>query len=72
MLAFTYSFQAQVQDIIQRLFMDIPNLKIGVLVHGDYCDESQFYLMKKVDFTNDLTSLCQFINEVDGTGERFF
>ena len=58
----------KVQDIIQRLFMDIPNMKIGVMAHGDYCDESVFYLMQKVDFTNDVGSLCQFVKDVEGTG----
>ena len=58
----------KIQDIIQRLFMDIPNMKIGVMAHGDYCDEKVFYLMQKVDFTNDVGSLCQFVKDVEGTG----
>ena len=60
--------KGKIQEIIQRLFMDIPNMKIGVMAHGDYCDEKVFYLMQKVDFTNDVDSLCQFVKDVEGTG----
>jgi hypothetical protein len=58
----------KVQEIIQRLFMDIPSMKICVMAHGDYCDEKVFYLLKKVDFTNDVGSLCQFVKDVGKTG----
>ena len=57
-----------VKTIIQRLFMDIPFLKIAVLAHGDYCDSDVFYLYKLVNFTNDVNALCTFVNDVEGTG----
>ena len=57
-----------VQEVIQRLFMDIPNLKISIIAHGDYCDERTYYLLKQVDFTNDVASLCQFVRDVEGSG----
>ena len=60
--------KAQIQDIIHRLFMDIPNLRIGIMAHGDYCDEKVYYLMQKMDFTNDVNTLCQFVKDVEGTG----
>lgn len=27
-----------VLDLVDTLFQDIPLLKIGIMVHGDYCD----------------------------------
>lgn len=58
----------QINDIINRLFMDIPNLKIGLIAHGDYCDEKVYYLTQKMDFTNDINSLCEMVRNVEGTG----
>lgn len=60
--------QAQVGHMIERLFMDIPNLKIAVIAHGDYCDAEHFYVTQKVDFTNELPTLAKFVKEVTGTG----
>ncbi|XP_013405111.1 uncharacterized protein LOC106169974 [Lingula anatina] len=58
-----------VQDMIQRLMSDIPNLKISVFAHGDYCDEGAYgYVTKYIDFTNDVGKLCHFVNDVEGTG----
>ncbi len=51
--------------IIQRLFADIPNLRIAVFAHGDYGD---VYVTKYVDFTNDVTKLCDFVKSVQSTG----
>ena len=57
-----------VQDLVQRLFMDIPNLKISIVAHGDYCDERTYYVLKHVDFTNDPTALCEFVRDVGPSG----
>ena len=60
--------RAQLRDIIQRLLGDVPHLQIAVIAHGDYCDASEFYMIKSVDFTNDVNVLTQFVNDVGGTG----
>ena len=57
----------QVQDIINRLFADIPGLRVAVFAHGDYCDHSN-YVTKFVDFTNDVNKLCHFVETVKSTG----
>ncbi|ELU17567.1 hypothetical protein CAPTEDRAFT_190098 [Capitella teleta] len=54
--------QAQVNQMIERLFMDIPDLKIAVIAHGDYCDEEHFYV------TQHLPTLASFVKDVGGTG----
>ena len=55
----------KVEDTIQRLFADIPNLRIAIFAHGDYGDT---YVTKHVDFTNDVGKLCSFVNKVGSTG----
>ena len=57
----------KVQEVINRLFADIPGLKISVFAHGDYCD-SHTYVTKYVDFTNDPKKLCHFVQTVKSTG----
>jgi hypothetical protein len=55
----------KIGDIIQRLFADIPNLKIAVFAHGDYGDT---YVTKHIDFTDDVKKLCDFVKRVGKTG----
>ena len=58
----------EINNIIHRLFMDIPNLKIGVIAHGDYCDASIFYLTQAMELTSDVEGLCEMVKNVEGTG----
>lgn len=60
--------KSRLSDMIQRLQADIPGIRIGVIAHGDYCDEEVFYLEKHIDFTQNVAELSQFVGEVEGTG----
>lgn len=60
--------KGRLSDMIQRLQADIPGIRIGVIAHGDYCDEEVFYLEKHIDFTQNVAELSQFVGEVEGTG----
>ncbi|XP_069133586.1 uncharacterized protein [Argopecten irradians] len=60
--------QGRLQDMIQRLQADIPGIRIGVIAHGDYCDEKVFYLTKQLDLCTDVVELCNFVKGVEGTG----
>ena len=55
--------KTKVEEIITRLFADIPGLRISVMAHGDYCDKST-YVTKFVDFTNDQKKLTDFVKKV--------
>lgn len=57
-----------VKAIVKRLFKDIKNIRVGIIAHGDYCDEKVYYLMKSVDFTTDQKKIIDFVNNVGGTG----
>lgn len=43
-------------------------MRIAVIAHGDYCDAST-YVTKIVDFTTDGKKLCNFVQNVQGTGK---
>ena len=56
-----------VSGLVKRLFKDIPNLRIGILAHGDYCDEKTSYITKMLDFTSDQKKICHFVETVQAT-----
>ena len=58
----------RLSDNIQRLQSDIPGIRLGVIAHGDYCDEEVFYLEKHIDFTQNVVDLCNFVGGIEGTG----
>lgn len=37
--------------LVDKLFDEIPGLRIGLVAHGDYCDKDK--LITKLDFTNE-------------------
>ena len=39
---------------IERLFKDIPNLRISVLAHGDYCDKNRTYVTTFLNLSNNM------------------
>lgn len=53
---------------VRRLFEAIPALHVGVLAHGDYCDQRSTYLLKKVDLTGDEGKVLDFIKNVGASG----
>lgn len=64
-----------VNDLTRRLFSTDPSIRLGIVAHGDYCDDLDsnrrahgFYLMKSCPLTNDPVVISRFINEVGPTG----
>jgi hypothetical protein len=55
-------------NTVNRLFTDIPNLRIGVIAHGDYCDAHNTYVTKILNLTADKGEIVSFINGVGQTG----
>lgn len=53
-------------DMVERLFAEIPNIRIGIIAHGDYCD-ADIYVTKILDITTDSDKICKFINNVEST-----
>lgn len=55
------------KEFVERIIKDIPNLRLSIVAHGDYCDEKTTYLMKYLDFTNDHQEIINFINNTGNT-----
>lgn len=53
---------------IERLFAEIPNIRIGVIAHGDYCDAGSTYVTKALNLTNSSVAVTGFIDSVGPTG----
>ena len=51
---------------MKRLLTHIPNIRIGVMAQGDYCDWYN-YVLKYVDLTKDVDKLVSFVQDVPAT-----
>ena len=49
-----------------RLIRDIPNIRVGLIAHGDYLDFRE-YIVKSHDLSADADSLKKFAMEVPST-----
>ena len=56
-----------VSNTVKRLQKEIPGIRIAVIAHGDYWD-THTYVTKIMDFSTDGNKLCDFIQNVEGTG----
>jgi len=57
-----------VAKTIDRLFKEVPNIKIGITAHGDYCDAGSTYVTKHHEISDDRKSLVRFVEKVEPTG----
>ncbi len=61
------SVRENLQEIVDRLFKDIPNLRVGMIAHGDYCDYPN--MMWKMDLSNNIGDIKSFVkNSLDTNG----
>ncbi|PRP80866.1 hypothetical protein PROFUN_11421 [Planoprotostelium fungivorum] len=58
--------RAKLTETVNRLTQDIPNIRIGIIAHGDYCDGKN--LVKSIDLTNDVAALRTFVDNAGTTG----
>jgi hypothetical protein len=56
------------EKAVRRLFDEIPGLHVGVIAHGDYCDEKTSYLLKQVELTDDESKVLAFLQGVGASG----
>ena len=57
-----------VSKLVERLFKTVPDLRIGIIAHGDYCDKNSTYITKMLDLTDDKDKICHFVENVEATG----
>ena len=60
------SVRENLVETIYRLFIEIPNIRIGIIVHGDYCDSDGFFW--KLDLNRNKEQLKKFITNAKDTG----
>lgn len=58
----------KVDETTKRLFNQIPNLRVGIIAHGDYCDAGRTYVTKHLTLTNDPNAVSYFVKNVEATG----
>ena len=57
----------KLQQLVRKLLADIPNIRIGIIAHGDYCDYTN-YVAKIQDLTSDVDTLVDFAQKTPSTG----
>lgn len=58
----------KIDQTAARLFKEIPNLRIGIIAHGDYCDAGSTYVTKHLQLTDNPQLVSNFIKTVSNTG----
>jgi hypothetical protein len=51
----------KVNDLVGQLFDTIPGLRVGVIIHNDYCDMPRHIFIQ--DFTTDKAALKRFVDQ---------
>ncbi len=63
----THEAKRRIKDASAKLFADIPDLRIGFIGHGDYCDY-RTYVTKELEPTALPQSLEAFLDKLEGVG----
>lgn len=57
--------RSQIQSLVDQLFKIIPNLRIGIIIHNDYCDRD---LVQRLELTSDKQNIIDFVNRGSSMG----
>ncbi len=59
----------RLHDTLERLFSEIPNLRVALIAHGDYCDNfrDNSYVVTSLDFNSDVDMCTTFVDNVRRT-----
>lgn len=68
MFACLSQVRRRVTEMVNTLFKEIPNLEVGIIAHGDYCDRGSTYVTKHLQFTANRDQIIRFVNNVGATG----
>lgn len=65
-----YSVRQQVRTkiiaLLKSLYEDIPQLRVGIIIHNDYCDMPRHIYVQ--DFTNDRDTIERFVRQTSPCG----
>jgi hypothetical protein len=57
--------RSQIQSLVEQLFKLIPELRIGIIIHNDYCDRD---LVQKLELTSDKAKIIDFVGRSSSNG----
>lgn len=66
MSSYISTVRENLEETCRRLLHDIPNIRIGLIAHGDYCDQN-VYVTRQIDLTSDVQQLVDFAKDTPGT-----
>ncbi|MDQ2714140.1 MAG: VWA domain-containing protein [Chloroflexota bacterium] len=58
----------KIKQTVERLMGELPDIHIGIIVHGDYCDAASTYVTRHLDLTQDTVSITDFVEHTPPTG----
>ncbi|HMU39680.1 MAG TPA: VWA domain-containing protein [Pseudomonadota bacterium] len=58
----------KIKETVSRLMRDVPNMRIGIIAHGDYCDKGSTYVTKAFNLSDNANAICSFVQNVEATG----
>ncbi|MHC5599518.1 MAG: vWA domain-containing protein [Nostoc sp.] len=58
----------KIKNTVTRLINEISLIRIGIIAHGDYCDEGSTYVTKTFNLSADVDAICDFVQNVAPTG----
>jgi hypothetical protein len=58
----------KVKEAVNRLMSELPGIHIGIIAHGDYCDEGQTYVTRHLDLTQETAAITHFVEHTEATG----
>ena len=58
--------RSKVNELVSQLFKDIKGLRVGIIIHNDYCDMPKHIFT--LDFTTDFTKIKNFVNQSSPCG----
>jgi len=68
MYSYLDTVRSELAELLEELFNQVPNLRLGVIAHGDYCDAKSSYVIKYLPLIRDKARLLAFVQEVGPTG----
>ncbi len=68
MYSYLEEVRRQLSTIVSEIFSSIPNVQMGIIAYGDYCDANSTYVTKVLDLTADFNKVKLFITSVEKTG----
>ncbi len=57
-----------IKSTVTRLCEEIPGIRIGIIAHGDYCDAGSTYVTRHLPLSDDVETICKFVEQVGPTG----